>query len=60
MLLIASIASMLVAVLVRPMFVAQFSAVRHRRHVPLLAGGIGWPHRLDIIHACPNPLSPEP
>ena len=60
MLLIAWIASLLVAVLVRSVFVAQFPAVRHRRHVPLLAGGIGWPHRPDIIHACANPLSPEP
>ena len=51
---------MLVAVLIGSMFVAQFPAVRHRRHVPLLAGGIGWSHRRDIIHACPNPLPPEP
>lgn len=58
--LTASIASMPLAVLVRPMLVAQLSAVTHGCHVPLLAGGVDWPHRPDIIHACSNSLSPEP
>ena len=58
--LTALIASMPVAVLVRPMLVAQLSAVRHGRHVPLLAGGVDWPYRPDIVHASPNFLSPKP
>lgn len=56
----ALIASMPVAVLARAMLVAQLPAVRHGRHVPLLAGAVNWPYRPDSIHACPNSLPQEP
>ena len=49
-----------VAILARLMLVAQLSAVRHGRHVPLLAGDLDWPYRPDSIHASPNSLSQEP
>ena len=49
-----------VAVLARLMLVAQLSAVRHGRHVPLLAGDLDWPYRPDFIHASPDSLSQEP
>ena len=53
-------APMPVPVLARALPVAQLSAVRHRRHVPLLASRTDWPYRPDSIHACSNPLSQEP
>ena len=45
---------------VRIMSVAQLPAVGHRHHVPLLACGINWPYRPDIVYTCPTPLSQKP
>ena len=42
------------------MLMAQFPAVGHKLHVPLLAGRVNWPYRPDLIYTCPNPVSQEP
>ena len=47
-------------ILAGAVLVAQLSAVRHRPHFSLLAGGLDWTYCPDLIPACPNPLSQEP
>lgn len=50
MVLTGLLASMPMLILAGAFFVAQFSAVKHRRHVPLLAGDIDRTDSCDPLH----------